>query len=238
MLSRVVTLALSLALVVVTAMAGGGVGWAKAPAVSPVAKVDLGRYQGTWYEVAVIPNFFQRRCTGAATADYTRLNNGLIKVVNACPAEAGRVIRAEGRARVADEASGARLKVTFLNLFGWRFFAGGDYWVLGLDENYQHVLVGEPGRRYGWVLSRSKTLNDQALYEVMSWIRQQHYDPCAFVMVDRGPALAQGSRRETLCKRLGLTPWGDARMMVATGGHRFFSATLIPPDPPRYHLPQ
>jgi apolipoprotein D and lipocalin family protein len=226
-------LVLSASLVAWCAVVGYGGAWAaKTPPVTPVANVDLARYQGTWYEVAVIPNFFQRRCTGAATAVYTRLTNGLIKVVNTCPAESERVIRAEGRARAEDAASGSRLKVTFLNLFGWRFFAGGDYWVLGLDEGYQHVLVGEPGRRYGWVLSRTPTLNDQALYQVMAWMRQQHYDPCAFVMVDRGPAVAQGSRRDTLCKRLGLMPWDPTRVVAATGGHRFFSATFIPPDPP------
>ena len=29
-----------------------------------------------------------------------------------------------------------------------------DYWVLALDPDYQWALVGEPGRKYLWILSR------------------------------------------------------------------------------------
>jgi apolipoprotein D and lipocalin family protein len=36
----------------------------------------------------------------------------------------------------------------------WIPVARGDYWILKLDEDYQTVLVGEPSRKYLWVLSR------------------------------------------------------------------------------------
>ncbi|MBY0574915.1 MAG: lipocalin family protein, partial [Undibacterium sp.] len=35
----------------------------------------------------------------------------------------------------------------------------GNYWVLDLDADYQWVLVGEPSRKYGWILSRTPSLD-------------------------------------------------------------------------------
>ena len=38
--------------------------------VETVAEVDLTRYSGLWYEVAKIPNRFQKHCVSGATAEY------------------------------------------------------------------------------------------------------------------------------------------------------------------------
>ena len=42
-----------------------------APAVTVVQSVDLARYAGTWYEIARLPNRFQRDCASDTTATYT-----------------------------------------------------------------------------------------------------------------------------------------------------------------------
>ena len=52
--------------------------------VAPVDSVDLDRYAGRWYEVARFPNSFQEDCTGETVAEYERLSNGQIRVVNSC----------------------------------------------------------------------------------------------------------------------------------------------------------
>jgi len=52
---------------------------AKIPSV--VATVDLNRYKGTWYEIARLPNFFERKLK-CITAIYTLHDDGKIKVVN------------------------------------------------------------------------------------------------------------------------------------------------------------
>ena len=36
-----------------------------------VNHVDLKRYIGLWYEIAKIPNRFQKNCTGNTTANYS-----------------------------------------------------------------------------------------------------------------------------------------------------------------------
>ena len=49
-----------------------------------VPQVDLQRYAGLWYEIAKIPNRFQKKCAGRTTAEYTLRKDGKIKVVNRC----------------------------------------------------------------------------------------------------------------------------------------------------------
>ena len=144
-----------------------------------VPSVDLERYTGTWYEIARIPNRFQRSCRGSTTATYTLRDDGRLTVVNRCETEEGDAIEAEGIARVADEGTGAKLEVSFVRIFGLSLF-WGDYWILGLGEDYDYALIGAPGRKYGWILSRTPTLPEARLAELFSALRRQGYDPAAF----------------------------------------------------------
>src|SRR4051812_11625734 len=64
--------------------------------------VDLARYAGKWYEIARLPNRFQRDCTGNTTATYTLRADGKITVLNECRQADGRQKSAKGTARVAD----------------------------------------------------------------------------------------------------------------------------------------
>ena len=129
------------------------------PPLPTVDYVDLDRYLGTWYEIARYPAPFQEGCV-ATSATYSLREDGDIRVLNRCRVDTldGELRVAEGRAKIVDEQSNAKLKVTFF----WPFY--GDYWVLALDEDYQWALVGEPSRQYLWILSRTRQM-DAALFD-------------------------------------------------------------------------
>ncbi len=150
-----------------------------APEVTTVAHVDLSRYVGLWYEVAKIPNRFQKQCARGTTAEYTLREDGRITVANRCYEENGDLDEAEGLARIVDPATNAKLEVSFVSFLGWRPF-WGDYWVIGLDEEYRWAIVGTPDRKYGWVLARTPTLDDDTLEEVFAIIERNGYDRNAF----------------------------------------------------------
>jgi len=141
---------------------GGGV-------LAPVSRVDLARYAGIWYEIAKIPNRFQKQCARDTLAQYTLRPDGRIDVVNQCIKRNGSVDQARGIAKVVDTATGAKLKVSLVSLLGWRPF-WGDYWILGLDQDYRWAVVGAPNRKYGWILARSKTLDPNALQTIAAII--------------------------------------------------------------------
>ena len=46
-----------------------------------VQSVDLNRYVGRWYEIARLPNSFQKKCADAVTANYTKRAGGKIEVI-------------------------------------------------------------------------------------------------------------------------------------------------------------
>jgi len=88
----------------------------RTPPVNPVSGVDLQRYQGLWYEYALIPNSFQRRCASDTTAHYRVLSNGKVEVINACQQEDGSKESVIGRAKPTDSTN-SKLRVTFVSLF-------------------------------------------------------------------------------------------------------------------------
>ena len=149
--------------------------------LATVAKVDLTRYAGLWHEIARIPNRFQTRCAWGVTADYAVRADGRINVVNRCYDGSGKVEEAQGLARVEDTASNARLKVSFFSILGWRP-VWGDYWIIGLGDNYEYALVGAPGRNYGWILARERKLDESTLKKIFTQLREQGYDPERFQM--------------------------------------------------------
>ena len=121
-----------------------------APARS-VESVDLTRYVGLWYEIANFPMFFQRNCIADTTAHYSMRDDGRIAVRNRCRTKDG-VDEANGVAEIVPASGNARLKVSFF----WPF--KGDYWVFALDPDYRWAVVGNPNRKYLWLLSRTPVL--------------------------------------------------------------------------------
>jgi apolipoprotein D and lipocalin family protein len=140
------------------------------PPLQTVAQLDLPRYMGTWYEIASIPQFFQRGCTGTR-ATYTLQPEGHVQVVNACRrGDPPQLSQVTGRARLPDPAHSAKLEVSFFRPF-W-----GDYWVIALAEDYTHAAVGSPGRDSLWILSRTPTLPEPTYQALLQNLSAQHYD--------------------------------------------------------------
>jgi apolipoprotein D and lipocalin family protein len=161
-----------LGVVLVVLMASVGTASAQKPELTVVSSVDLDRYLGTWYEIASYPAWFQRNCT-AVTAQYSLRDDGLIKVVNSCHkgTPTGKLKQAKGRAKVVDRETKAKLKVSFL----WPFW--GDYWIIDLDPDYQWAVVGEPRRKYLWVLSRTPTMDEETYRSIVDRLPDKGYDP-------------------------------------------------------------
>jgi apolipoprotein D and lipocalin family protein len=140
------------------------------PPVQSVARVDPSRYMGRWYEIARLPNRFQKGCTRSYT-DYSLRDDGQINVVNSCRNEKdGSLRQAKGRAWVVDPASNARLKVSFF----WPFRS--DYWIIGLGKEYEYTIVASPNRKYLWILSRTAAMDDDLYADIMQGVERQGFD--------------------------------------------------------------
>jgi len=142
------------------------------PPLLTVARVDLPRYMGTWYEIASYPHRFQKGCV-ASRADYELQADGQVKVVNQCRQERldGPTKSVTGTARVVDATTNARLEVSFFRPF-W-----GDYWIIDLDPGYRWAVVGHPSRSYLWILSRTPTLDEAVYQQLLAGLPAKGYDP-------------------------------------------------------------
>ena len=163
--------------VVLTGLAVGTIAYAQAKPLPTVEKVELDKYLGVWYEVARKPMFFERKCAFNVTATYTLNENGNIVVDNKCADQDGDLQQSLGEAFVVNAPFNSKLKVSFLpEGVRWIPIGRGDYWILKLDEDYQTVLVGEPRRKYLWVLSRIPNLKKEIIHEYLNYAKSLGYD--------------------------------------------------------------
>ena len=148
----------------------------KLPPPKTVPHVELQRYLGTWYEIASFPQSFQRGCT-ASMASYSLRHDGDIDVFNRCHVGAldGPLKSVHGRARVMDQSSNAKLKVSFFRPF-W-----GDYWILDLADDYSYAVVGHPSRDYLWILSRTASMPPSTYQQILQRLAAQGYETTRLV---------------------------------------------------------
>ena len=168
---------------------------AQTPAtVRTVPAVDLDRYAGDWFEVARYPNRFQRECAGDARASYARRADGRLDVVNRCARADGSIIEARGLAQVADTQTRAKLKVRFAPaVLSFLPFVWGDYWIIGLGDDYTWAVVGSPDRKYLWILARTPRLDAATFDRAVAAARANGFDASRLVASGRPHASAHGS---------------------------------------------
>jgi apolipoprotein D and lipocalin family protein len=144
--------------------------------LATVAWVDLARYAGTWHEIARYPNRFQQDCASDTTATYVPLDRRRIEVRNRCRRADGSETAVTGVAEVVDEQTNAKLRVSFLPAWlRWTGIGRGDYWVLYLTPDYRLAVVGEPSRRFLWILARTPTISEREYQALLPQIRAAGY---------------------------------------------------------------
>ncbi len=148
-------------------------GVAKAAAPSPTKSVDLHRYFGRWYEVARVPNLFERgrECDGP-TADYRQDGSGAVTVVQTCHRESpnGPEKVYKAAARILDPGINAKFRLTFFLLLS------KEYWVLDHSADYSWAIVGDPTGKYLWIFSREPTLAPTVRDTLLAHARALGYD--------------------------------------------------------------
>ena len=157
-----------------------------------LARLDVAPYMGTWYQVALYPNRFQKQCVSDTTATYRQLDSGQVEVINRCRNAAGAFEDVTGVARPVGRLregwlEPAQLQVSFLPAWlRWLPVGWGSYWVIKLADDQRYAVVSEPGRDYLWILARSPRLDTRDEREIQAFLRAQGFD-LARVQTHRHP---------------------------------------------------
>lgn len=113
-----------------------------------------------------------------ATADYSLRPDGKLGVLNTATRPDGTTRSIRGHATVLNAPANSRLAVRFTNWFG--IFipvpAAGNYWVLHVDRDFRHAIVGTPDRRLLWILSRTPVIHPREYVRLRGIAAQRGYN--------------------------------------------------------------
>jgi len=101
-----------------------------------------------------------------------------IEVINECLKKDGVADSAKGEAKIIDAATNAKLEVRFAPSFlSFIPQVWGDYWIIDLDDNYSYAAVGDPKRKYLWILSRTPEMDDATYQNILRRVEKLGFSP-------------------------------------------------------------
>ena len=136
--------------------------------ISAVENFDVERYMGTWYEIARLPQWFERNMLGVH-AEYTLQPDGTVKVENVGVRD-GHIKMAEGVARFKGWKKLGMLEVSFNKHFY------SDYRIIRLADDYHYAVVTGKTKDSLWILSRKPQMPQKELDEILSYLLGLDFD--------------------------------------------------------------
>ena len=151
------------------------------PGIKGEAVIDYKLYQGKWYEIARLPNQFENGLT-CITMTYEYQDEGVMIVTsrgrNKGDAEDVRTL--SGRAWIPDSKEPQKIKIQFI----WPVTI--DYLLLHIDEVKGYAILGSPSKHQLWILSRSPTVVEEDLAELIKIAEKNQYKTETLVRIDQG----------------------------------------------------
>lgn len=166
----------------VTALVAGLMAKKSRKPLATAPAVDLERYCGTWYEIARLPEKYEKDCASDVTATYELTIDGGLRIVNRCRRRDGSVKRAIGRAEVVDPDTNAKLRVTFApQLLDPLPFVWSDYYIMDVASDYSMAVVGTPDRAHLWLLARQPAVGEEVRSAFIAKALGQGFDTSQLV---------------------------------------------------------
>ena len=139
--------------------------------VAAVKNFEPDRYMGTWYEIARLPQYFERDMD-EVRAEYTLEPDGSIRVVNIGVRD-GEPQSITGTARLKHPGTKpltGELRVSFF----WPFYS--DYRIIELTPDYGTAVVTAGSRSYLWVLCRKPEMPREELDAILERMKALGFD--------------------------------------------------------------
>jgi Bacterial lipocalin len=138
--------------------------------IKAVRPFDLSKYLGKWYEIARLDFMFEKNID-YATAEYSRNEDGTIRVVNrGYNYRKQEEVENIGEAIPVGEENEGMLKVSFCK----PFYTG--YNVIAIDNKYKYALVAGRNHNYLWILSKEKEIPEKIVNEYLEKAESLGFD--------------------------------------------------------------
>ena len=144
------------------------------PPMPTVPFVDLQRFMGDWYVIANIPTFIEEGAHDAVE-NYRLAEDGTVATTFTFLADSfdGEKKTYSPTGFVSDTYSNAVWEMQFI----WPFKA--DYRIVYLDQDYRRTIIARKARDYVWIMSRTPTLTEAELKEMIRFVKELGYDETA-----------------------------------------------------------
>ncbi len=150
------------------------------PELQPVRHVDLSRYMGSWRVIACMDNPLERDFVDAVET-YRFEGGNQIGVYFEWRSKSfdAPLQKYDFRGHVLKGGSNAR--------WGMRLFPpfSVSYVIIYLSPDYSVAAVAHPSRKFGWVLSRRRSIPEEEYEKVMGIFAKQRYDTSKFKLVSQ-----------------------------------------------------
>jgi apolipoprotein D and lipocalin family protein len=141
-----------------------------AQAVTPVPKLNLNQYMGTWFEIERYPNKTEKPCVSDAMVLYALGDKqNSFQLVASCKIKDDNTDSWDSQGKL-DRQSDGKLQVTHFLIFSTK------YWVLATGPAYEWALVGSPNHKSLWILSRTIALKPEVLAEIKARAAAEGFD--------------------------------------------------------------
>ena len=132
-----------------------------------VPYVDVASYAGSWYQIARNPLIFEGNCICSRQVLSGR-SDGRIDVYNSCnDPMSGELREIRGIATNDDLATNARFTVDF------GLPHTGQYWIIGLADDYRYAVVSDPSKLSLYILSKTPMLSEADYQEAVALAAEQ-----------------------------------------------------------------
>jgi len=147
-----------------------GAAGSREPFQPTVSHVDIGRFLGDWYVIALLPSPPEKRAVNGVE-NYSLDDQGLIRVrytfSKDSPDGKPRVMYQKGW--IINRETNAEWRVRPL----WPLKL--PYYILELDPDYQYTVIGTNNFRYLWIMARSPELPEETLTGILDRMDERGY---------------------------------------------------------------
>lgn len=144
-----------------------------------VESVDLERFMGKWFVIALVPNMIEKGATNSSDT-YVLNKDGTIDITyDAIKDGKQRQIKQKGT--VVNKTSNAEWTIQMRKPFVP--FMKFPFKIVYVDKNYEFMAVGYPKNSMGWIMGRSTKVSDEDYKKIMSALVELGYTEEQFELV-------------------------------------------------------
>ncbi|MDN3588399.1 lipocalin family protein [Pedobacter aquatilis] len=137
---------------------------------TPVTKLDLKKYAGTWYSLYSIPTIFDKG-SRETTTKYTLNKDGFYNVLTTYKKPNDeKVYSRNSKMFPSEDGNNGELQAQFV----WPIKV--DYWIIELAEDYSYVVVGHPDHKFLFIMSRTQTMPKKTHDEIVARCKAKGYE--------------------------------------------------------------